>query len=127
LPLSVEEAVQRSANVLEIFFAHDVPCIRMGLCASEDLTDINTVYAGPNHPALGELILNECYFRRMKAYLAEHGMLGQNVILRIPQKEMSQAIGQKRRNLARLQSECDTRVVRAFGDAQIDQFCFIKC
>lgn len=127
LPLTVEAAVQRSANALEVFAAHDVLCIRMGLCASEDLTDENTVYAGPNHPALGELILSECYFRRMKTYLAAHGLVGGDVILRVPEKETSQAVGQRRSNLARLRSECGTHVVRVLQDAQADQFCFIKC
>lgn len=121
-PLSVEEAVRRSADVLEILSENGVPCIRMGLCAGEELTDPDTVYAGPNHPALGEMILGECYFRKMKAYLVSHGLCGRDVVLQVPARQLSQALGQKRSNLSRLQNECNTRVVRVVSDRESDQF-----
>ncbi len=127
IPLTVDAAVRRSADVLEIFEAHGVKCIRIGLCASEELADEATVYAGANHPALGELILNECYFRKMRAYLQEHGLCGKQVILETPQREISRAVGQRRSNLQRLYSECETRVVRVIGNENIDRFRMYTC
>ena len=126
-PLSVDGAVERSANALEIFQKNGVPCIRIGLCSGEALTSHDAVYAGPNHPAIGELIISECYFRRMRAYLSENDLVGRDVILHLPQREMSQAIGQRRSNLVRLQAELGTRVIRVVQDTQIDQFYFVSC
>ena len=55
-PLSVEEAVARSAAALEIFDTHGVPCLKIGLHDGQGLHDPDTYFAGPHHPALGEMV-----------------------------------------------------------------------
>ncbi|MBQ6788560.1 MAG: radical SAM protein [Clostridia bacterium] len=64
-PLTVEEAVERSADVLEVFSENGVKCLRIGLQDSENLHDPDKYYAGPAHPALGELVRGELFRRRM--------------------------------------------------------------
>ena len=44
-PLSDEEAVQRTKNVLSVFDKNNIPCIRIGLCASENLSSASFVIA----------------------------------------------------------------------------------
>ena len=120
-PLSTEEAVMRSANVYEVFSKAGIPCIRIGLCASEALTDESFVLAGPNHPALGELVMSEVYYRRIVAHLKLNHLLGKDVVLEVPQRELSRAIGQHRKNTERLLAETGTRVLRVRGRAESDQ------
>ena len=115
IALTVEEAVRRSAAVLRIFCAHDVPCIRIGLCASESLTSEAAVFAGPNHPALGELIWNEYYYGQLLSAVDAAGMRGQAIDLVLPQREVSKVIGQRRGNLIRLKRETGTCVYKAVG------------
>ncbi len=67
--LSVEEAVTRSADAVEIFRAHGVPLLRVGLHANEALSDETYVFAGPTHSAMGELVESEIYRRRISALL----------------------------------------------------------
>ena len=113
--LPIEEAVLRSADVLGVFVKKHVPCIRIGLCASESLTSPEEVYAGPNHPALGELVWNEYYYGLIRDAVSAAGLWGQNVTLRVPRGEESKAVGQRRCNLVRLLRETNTRVCKTLG------------
>ncbi len=117
-PLTVEEAAERSAAVLRIFLEHQVKVLRIGLCASEELVSPQTALAGPNHPALGELVWNAYYYRLMTEALERQGLLGKRVVLSLPQKELSKVIGQKRANILRLKNETGTEVCRIQSDKQ---------
>ncbi len=109
-PLSVADAAERSADALRIFQKNNIPCIRIGLCATEDLLSLDTVMAGPNHPALGELVWNAYYYKEIKEALEQRQMLGAQVLLTINEKELSKVIGQKRSNLVRLERETGTKL-----------------
>ena len=111
-PLSVEEAVERTAPVLQLFRARALPCIRVGLCATESLTSPDAVFAGPNHPALGEMILGECLYRKVKEKVLQAGLAGEGIILEVPPKELSATVGQHRRNIEKLQRETGVTVHR---------------
>jgi len=102
--LDIEDAVQRSKEVLKIFDANNVECIRIGLCASDNLLDKEKVMGGANHPSLGELVIGEEYFDRM-CFEAER-IAAQNdggiITFTVPRGDISKAVGQKGRNRARL-------------------------
>lgn len=118
IPLTVEEAAERSAAVLHIFLERHIKVLRIGLCASEELQSPQKVAAGPNHPALGELVWNAYYYRLMTRELAQRGLLGKRVSLQLPAREMSKVIGQRRTNLLRLQRETGTQVCRIQAEQQ---------
>ena len=111
-PLSVKEAVERTAPVLQFFRARALPCIRVGLCATESLTSPDAVYAGPNHPALGEMILGECLYQKVKETVLQAGLAGQGILLEVPPKELSATVGQHRHNIEKLQRETGATVHR---------------
>lgn len=98
VPLSVKDAVTRSADVLEIFIEGGVECLRIGLCESENLHSCDTYGAGPNHPSLGELVYSEIYRRRISDALGSGEWDGKDVIIRVPRGDISQAVGQKSAN-----------------------------
>jgi histone acetyltransferase (RNA polymerase elongator complex component) len=107
--LSVDDAVYRSKEVLKVFRANSVDCIRIGLCASDNLMDRSLVKGGANHPALGELVIGELYYDEMrKLLLLEDKKLevkGKNISIVVPSGETSKAIGQNGRNKNRLIEE----------------------
>ena len=111
-PLSVEEAVERTAPVLQLFRARALPCIRVGLCATESLTSSDAVFAGPNHPALGEMILGECLYQKVKENILKAGLAGEKIVLEVPPRELSATVGQHRRNIEKLQRETGVAVHR---------------
>jgi len=103
-PLTLDEAVERSAAVLDVFVRNGVPCLRIGLCESENLHSGETYFAGPNHPSLGELVYGEVYYRRICAALDEHPPEEGSVLtVAVPKGDLSMAVGQKRRNKIRIE------------------------
>lgn len=116
-PLTLWEAVTRSAEVLKIFLANHVTCLRIGLCASEGLSSPCDAVGGANHPALGELVWNEIYYDKLYTSLKSEGLLGQTVALTVSQKEISKTVGQSRCNLKRLERESGTVVKQIEGVA----------
>ena len=111
-PLDMREAVERSARVLEILERGGVPCIRIGLCATESLVSDDAVLAGPNHPALGELVWNEFYYARVREAIDAADLAGQRIALSVPRGETSKVIGQRRSNAKRLLDERGVQIVR---------------
>lgn len=104
--LDTEEAVRRSCAALEIFDDRGVECIRIGLCASDNLSDEEKVMGGANHPAIGELVKGELYFNRLCELLnsvfngADHSP--DSICINIPKGHMSLAVGQHGRNRERI-------------------------
>ena len=121
LPISLNQAVDRSADVLEIFLGARVKCIRIGLCANEDLVSSEEVAEGANHPALGEFVWNEYYYRRMYEALAKQGLLGKDVVISVPFADVSKAVGQHRSNVIRLLRNTETRVRKIVGDKTLNR------
>jgi len=103
IPLTVEDAVQRMAGVMEIFEYSGVRCLRAGLCESGNLHDPSSYAAGPNHPAIGELARGELFYRRMEQELLRAGALrGKKAVFYVPRGCASLCAGQNRRNILRL-------------------------
>ena len=99
IPLSDEDAVARTKEVLKVFDSHGVPCIRVGLCASENLSDEKEVYGGANHSAIGELAMGELYFDKVCEALDKSPELrGKTLIIYTPLGAVSKVAGQNKRN-----------------------------
>ncbi len=104
VPLTVEEAVVRSSDVLSVFLTHGVTCLRIGLCDSEALHDPSSCLAGPVHPAMGELVGARLYRQRLEeaivTLLAENDDKSTPIELSVlvPPGDVSMVLGQKRQN-----------------------------
>lgn len=97
-PLTLEDAVERTKNVLDIFDREGVPCIRVGLCASENLSDASKAIAGANHSAIGELAMSRLYFERICRELDDRNVRGGRVTVYVSRGSTSKAVGQKKQN-----------------------------
>lgn len=105
--LENDDAVFRSKEVLRIFEENGVECIRIGLCASDNLSDDEKVMGGANHPALGELVMGELYFDRMRALVEgvsspDVPICDRELCFAVPRGQLSKAIGQKAINRRRI-------------------------
>lgn len=105
-PLTNEDAVMRSKEVIKLLDKNGVPCIRVGLCASENLSSDEEVYGGANHSAIGELAMGEVFYDKMCALLEELSDEGEkNVVFFVPKGATSKAVGQKKRNINRIKDK----------------------
>ncbi len=118
-PLDDREAVQRCANVLDIFERAGVPCIRVGLCASENLSDESCAIAGANHSAIGELAMNELYFRRICRELDKLDVKGGELTVFVSRGSVSKAVGQGRQNKTKICEKYGIRRVKVLEKNEI--------
>lgn len=68
-PLSLLQAVARTARIKAIFDACAIPVVRMGLQEAPSLTQ--NLIAGPHHPAFGELVLARLFFKKVRHVLRQ--------------------------------------------------------
>ncbi len=104
-PLTTDEAVARCARVLDVFDRHGVPCIRVGLCSSDNLSSEDKVYGGANHAAIGELAMGELYFNRICERLdslENSAFEGKILTVFVAAGYVSKAVGQNKKNKVRL-------------------------
>ena len=105
IPLDEASAIERTKEVLKVFDANDVPCIRVGLCASENLSSEEAVYGGANQSSIGEMAIGEIFYERMDKLLSEAALEKASMkiaIFSVPMGCTSKAVGQKRRNILRI-------------------------
>jgi len=103
--LTNEQAIARAKEVYKLFCRHGVECIRIGLCASDNLGDTSKVLGGANHPALGELVIGEAYYDALCEAIERFGegsARGREAIVTVPMGDTSKAIGQRAINRDRL-------------------------
>lgn len=120
LPLNNADAVERTKNVLDVFDRRGVPCIRVGLCASENLSDEDEVYGGANHSAVGELAMGELYFERICAELDKYGDIsGKDLTISVSLRSTSKAAGQNRRNKIRICEKYGVNKIKILEKSEI--------
>ncbi len=105
LPLDTDAAVKRCTRVLDVFDRAGVPCIRVGLCASDNLSDPDKVFGGASHSAIGEMAMSELYFERICEEIDKQasGDFELNELVVYVQKgSVSKAVGQKKKNKEKL-------------------------
>lgn len=104
-PLSTEEAVSRAADCASVFVKNGVRILRIGLHSSENLAEAPF---GAKHPALGELVMSEIYYKEIRNAL---GGVGGNAVVYVPSGCISKAVGQHRANAVRLEKETGKRLL----------------
>ena len=99
-PLELDDAVERTKNVLDIFDRAGVSVIRVGLCASENLTDAEQVYAGANDVAIGERAMSALFLDRICKEIDEKNIdtNGKSCVISAPLGCVSKVVGQRRKN-----------------------------
>lgn len=119
-PITNEEAAERAALVYERFFDAGVKVIRIGLQSSDALYDESKFYAGAAHSAMGELVLGQFYYVRIKRALADKSIPPHaSIIINVPRGAVSRAVGQKKKNKLRLIAEFSLADVRFKEDANL--------
>lgn len=100
-PPGLPETVELCARLMELFEGQGIRVIRLGLHAGGELEE--RAVGGCFHPALGELCRSRLLRERIARRLEENAGRGVPVVLVAP-RLLSQALGQKRRNLDALRA-----------------------
>jgi histone acetyltransferase (RNA polymerase elongator complex component) len=66
-PLNLEEAIEETVPIYELFLNHDVTVLKVGLHPTEGFNSGADLVAGPYHPNFRELVLSRIWGNRFKA------------------------------------------------------------
>ena len=97
---TVEDAVRVCVRILPVFEQAGIPVIRLGLNPTEDLSGGDAV-GGAYHPALGELVKSRIMRDKAEKILSG-AKRGEQDVLRVNPRLMSQLVGQHGANRAYL-------------------------
>ena len=123
-PLTLEDAINRSADVFAVLVSAGVRVLRIGLCDSENLHNDETYFAGPNHAAMGELVISEYYYSALKNAIVKNKLENNSICVRVAAGHTSKLIGQHKKNKIRLQSELGIKRLKVQESADVAEYCF---
>lgn len=103
-PQSLEKAVELSKKLVYLFEEKNIDVIRIGLQTTDEINANASVVAGPFHSSFGELVESSIYLDIMKRSLKKFDGKS-NIIVYVNPKEISKAVGNKRRNIAEIKRE----------------------
>lgn len=100
-PWTLESAIDIVAIMAILFAQADIPIIRMGLQATDNLIVGKDLLEGPYHPAFGELVKSRIFRKQIEHLLSLKKLSerGSNLVLYCHPKELSQIKGQKQENI----------------------------
>jgi histone acetyltransferase (RNA polymerase elongator complex component) len=104
-PLSLDEAVTWSKELLKIFENANVKVIRIGLHPSEGLITGEDLVAGPFHPSFRELVLTEIWNDLLKPLIKNRG---HQIEITVAPEQLNYAIGYGAKNRKFLQKTFTT-------------------
>lgn len=73
-PMTLEEAIDLSCEILILFTLNKIPVIRIGLQTTENIQEGKDVLAGPFHPALRQLVEERVFKKLFLAYVYKEGI-----------------------------------------------------
>ncbi|MCK8816567.1 radical SAM protein [Natroniella sulfidigena] len=102
-PLSLEEAVEITAKLLNLFKKANLDVIRIGLQPSESVNR-SEILAGPFHPAFRQLVESKMFLTKVEKKLDESSV-GDKVEMTVHPKDLSNLKGQKKKNFIYLKDK----------------------
>ena len=112
-PQSVEEAVEICADLIDYYEKNGIKVIRAGLHSS-DLAKNGSVAAGAFHPAFGEMCQSELIYRKLREKIIKNGVFSGVFCIAAKESDVSKTVGQKRKNIRRLEDEFDIKIKIAY-------------
>ncbi|MCF6147755.1 MAG: radical SAM protein [Candidatus Kuenenia sp.] len=103
IPLSLEQAVKWTKDLVRIFEKNDISVIRMGLHPSDELVIGKSLIDGPFHPSFKEMVMTKIWEEIIHAKLK--GNTSNNISISVSDKQIHYAIGYKQINKIQLQSK----------------------
>ncbi|WP_425060812.1 elongator complex protein 3 [Sporomusa carbonis] len=119
-PLSLAQAVARSAYMKLVFERQGIAVIRTGLQASEELDSGENVLAGPYHPAFGELVDSHIFYLMMTTFIEQAALHHTTCLfIRHHPQDCSKVRGQHNINLSRLKHRYSLLTVNLHADSAV--------
>jgi histone acetyltransferase (RNA polymerase elongator complex component) len=124
-PMPLDRCVSLVKELFILFKKRDIPVIRMGLQASNDLDQGSEILAGPYHPSFGHLVFSEIFLDKAISLLESNrplkGSCPDNIIIKVHPRSISKMRGLKNQNLSKLKKKFNIKTITVAADENIDQ------
>jgi len=126
-PLSLDEGVDISTDLLMIFNYYDIDVIRVGLQPTKNITTGKDVVAGPFHPSFRQLVESNIYKKVLEEYLSQNDLdKSKDLVFEIDNKEISNFVGQGSKNIKWLKKEKCFRNIKVYGKELPKNIFYVK-
>lgn len=119
VPQQLDAAVELCAELLELYEANDINVIRIGLQATENISDRveSEVAAGPIHPAFRQLVESKLMLKRIEVLIENQELANaQTLIITTGKSNISNIIGQRRANIEYLKKKYSIPSIKVKGN-----------
>ncbi len=123
-PLTLHEAIRISKVMLHEAATSGVPVIRAGLQPTDELSYGGEIVAGPYHPAFRQLAEGERWYDLLDILFAELES-DKSVTLKVPEKRVSDVVGQNRINIRCIEEKYGILVSALNGDTSLENNDFL--
>ncbi len=115
IPLTVEKAVERSKEVMQLFNKAKIQVIRLGLQNTQEITEPtekqSQVVAGPYHPAFRQLVESSMWYDEIVAKIKKFNTKVRKVLITANPENVNVIIGHKKENIIKLKETYDVEVI----------------
>lgn len=115
IPLSLNQAVERSKEIVKLFNDKKIEVIRIGLQNTEEITDPNIkgsqVVAGPYHPAFRQLVESSMWYDSILEKIKKINTKVIKIKILVNPININNIIGHKKENILKLKDIYDLDVV----------------
>ncbi len=114
IPLTVEQAVDRAKDIMQLFNNAKIEVIRIGLQNTEEITDpseeSSQVIAGPYHPAFRQLVESGMWYDEIVQKIKKFNIKVMQVTIKANPENVNNIIGHKKENVLKLKEFYDVDV-----------------
>ncbi|MFC1811976.1 elongator complex protein 3 [Thermodesulfobacteriota bacterium] len=118
-PLTLEACVTLVKKLYLLFKGEQIPVIRMGLQASEELEKGATVLAGPYHPAFGHMVHSEIFLDMAISILESEKPLNGGILIKVHPLSISKMRGLKNKNIETLKHRFQIQSLEVVPDPSL--------
>jgi histone acetyltransferase (RNA polymerase elongator complex component) len=105
-PLALEDAIERTAHIYELYLEAGIPVVRCGFHLPETVRN-EVLEAGPWHEAFGQRVKSRLIRNRLLKYFLVHP--DEHTII-VPKNELSDALGHSRENVSWLSTRLNRTI-----------------
>jgi histone acetyltransferase (RNA polymerase elongator complex component) len=120
-PWSLSRCVSLVKKLYLFFKNKNIPVIRMGLQATEDLAKDTTILAGPYHPAFGHMVHSEIFMDMAVSLLEAERRTCDKIIIKVHPRSISKMRGLKNKNVRRLKKKFQIKSLKIIPDVSLAQ------
>ena len=114
-PLTVEQAVEISKDLLALFNSKKIRVIRIGLQNTSEIQDPNNsesqVVSGPFHPAFRQLVESRLWYDKISNEIKKVNSQIKNIKIEVNQQDVNNVVGHKKINIQKIKETYDTKVI----------------